>query len=128
MRNTLYIGISFVALLPGVVACSLFRGTPPQSTVSKPNLESDTSQRFIATGSLLEPDYHIYWYRTPGSSDPEEIILLGDFRSAQVTLDTFRSNATSKAAKLILRIVLDMDTEFQWDPEKAESNLRKHGV
>jgi hypothetical protein len=52
---------------------------------------------------LLEPDYHIYWYRTPGSSDPEEIGFYGDFRSAQVSQEHFQSNATSNASILIER-------------------------
>lgn len=103
MRSILHISILFVTFLPGVVACNLFRRTPSQSTVTNPNLLTDASPRFIATGSLLEPDYHIYWYRTPGSSDPEEIGLYGDFRSAQVTRETFESNATSNASKLIER-------------------------
>ena len=103
MRSTLHVSVLFVALLPGLAGCNLFRGAPPQSTVTNPKSESHTPPRFIATGSLLEPDYHIYWYRTPGSSDPEEIGLYADFRSAQVTREHFESNATSNASKLIER-------------------------
>ena len=62
-----------------------------------------SSPQFIQTGSLLEPDYHIYWYQTPGSSDSEEINFYGDFRSAQVTREHFESNATTDAATLIER-------------------------
>lgn len=64
---------------------------------------SSSSPQFIQTGSLLEPDYHIYWYQTPGSSDAEEINFYGDFRSAQVTREHFESNATTEAATLIER-------------------------
>lgn len=64
---------------------------------------SSSSPQFIRTGSLLEPDYHIYWYQTPGSSDAEEINFYGDFRSAQVTREHFESNATTDAATLIER-------------------------
>jgi hypothetical protein len=103
MRNILHIGILFVAFLAGIEACSLFRGTPRQSAITNPKVESDTPLRFIAAGSLLEPDYHIHWYQTRGSSDPEEITLYGDFRSAEVTRETFKSNATSNASKLIER-------------------------
>jgi len=103
MRSILHISILFVSFFPGVVSCSLFLGTSDQSTVTNPNSMSDASPRFIATGSLLEPDYHIYWYRTPSSSDPEEIGLYGDFRSAQVTQEHFESNATSNASDLIER-------------------------
>jgi hypothetical protein len=64
---------------------------------------SSSCRQFIRTGSLLEPDYHIYWYQTPGSSDAEEITFYGDFRSAQVTREHFESNATTDAAALIER-------------------------
>jgi len=64
---------------------------------------SSSSPQFIRTGSLLEPDYHIYWYQTPGSPDAEEINFYGDFRSAQVTREHFESNATTDAATLIER-------------------------
>ena len=64
---------------------------------------SSSSPQFIRMGSLLETDYHIYWYKTPGSSDAEEINLYGDFRSAQVTREHFESNATTDAATLIER-------------------------
>jgi len=64
---------------------------------------SSSCPQFIPTGSLLEPDYHIYWYKTPGSSDAEEINFYGDFRSAQVTREHFESNATTDAATLIER-------------------------
>jgi hypothetical protein len=84
-QNILHSSIVLVAILIGGGACSLFR------------------DRFIATGSSLESDYHIYRYRTPGSSDPEEITLYGDFRSAEVTRETFESNATTDAATLIER-------------------------
>jgi hypothetical protein len=103
MRNSLYITVLFVAFLPSVVACGVFRGAPPQSAVSNRDSESDKPQRFIAGDSLLEPDYHIYWYKTPGSSDSQEITLYGDFRSAEVTRENFDSNATSNASKLIER-------------------------
>lgn len=62
-----------------------------------------SSSSFIQTGSLLEPDYHIYWYQTPESSDAEEINLYGDFRSAQVSREHLESNATTDAATLIER-------------------------
>jgi hypothetical protein len=89
MRIILHITIVFLIFISGVAACYLFRGT--------------SLPRFIATSSSLESDYHIYRYRTPGSSDPEEITLYGDFRSAEVTRETFESNATTDAATLIER-------------------------
>ena len=50
--------------------------------------------RFVSVGSLLDSDYHIYRYRTPTSTDPEQIVLYGDFRSAEVTEYHFEANAT----------------------------------
>jgi hypothetical protein len=88
-RTILHITIVFLIIIPGVAACGLFRGT--------------SHPRFIATGSSLESDYHIYRYRTPGSSDPEEITLYGDFRSAQVTREHLESNATPDGGTLIER-------------------------
>ena len=64
---------------------------------------STSSPQFILTGSLLERDYHIYWYQTPESSGAEEISFYGDFRSAQVTREHLESNATTEAATLIER-------------------------
>lgn len=61
---------------------------------------SNNSQ-FVSEGSLLEPDYHIYRYRTPHSNDPEQIVLFGDFRSAEVTRWLFESNATPENATRI---------------------------
>ena len=64
---------------------------------------SSSSPQFIRTGSLLEPEYHIYWYQSPGSFDAQEINFYGDFRSAQVTRELLESNATTDAATLIER-------------------------
>jgi len=90
----------------GVVASSLVQRYflhGRSTSVERKVLLSGTVPRFIPVSSLLEPDYHIYFYRTPASDDPEEITLYGDFRSAQVTGEHFESNATSDAAKLIER-------------------------
>lgn len=102
-RISLYIGIVFLTFVCGVVANTLvlkcFRSNIV--TVDSIDLWPDTSPRFVAVSSLLEPDYHIYWYKTPTSDDPEEITLYADFRSPQVTLEHFESNSTSHSAKLI---------------------------
>lgn len=88
-RIILHMTLVFLILMPCIAACSLFRGTSPP--------------RLIATGSSLESDHHIYRYRTPGSSDPEEITLYGDFRSAEVTREHLESNAAPDGATLIER-------------------------
>jgi hypothetical protein len=69
-----------------------------------PHLLSGT--RFISTGVLLEKDYSIYDFRTPFSTDEEEIVFFSDFRSPEVTRSTFESNATTPYARLIERGVL----------------------
>lgn len=104
-RITLYAGTAFLAFVCGVLANSLvqkyFRS---QSLIVYSNAGHSGLEmipRFISEGSLLEPDYHIYWYRTPSSDDPQEITLFADFRSAQVTHGLFESNATSDASKLV---------------------------
>ena len=111
-RMSLYIGILLLTFVCGVVTTSLMHQyflQGDRTTVETKVLLSNIVPRFIPVGSLLEPDYHIYWYRTPASTDPEEITLYGDFRSGreawleetQVTREHFESNATTKAAKLV---------------------------
>lgn len=100
-RILLHIAIAFLTFLGGVGASRLLNATLRVPTcrgsmrssellVFTPSIKS----QFVSEGSLLERDYHIYWYRTPGSSDPEQIVLFGDFRSAEVTRWLFESNAT----------------------------------
>jgi hypothetical protein len=67
-------------------------------------LSSESKEHFIAVSSGLEPDYHLYHYRTPGSNDLEEITLYGDFRSAKVTNNSFESNATANADARLIEI------------------------
>lgn len=57
--------------------------------------------RFVAVSSLIDRDYHIYWYKTPNSDDDEEITLSADFRAAEVTREHFKSNTTPDGATLI---------------------------
>ena len=99
-RIALHIGIALLTFVCGVVANSLvikFFGVPVSPTV----LQAGKMPRFVATGPLLEPDYHIYRYRRSTSNDDEEINFYADFRSAQVSQETFESNATSSASMLI---------------------------
>jgi hypothetical protein len=103
MRNIGYLSILLATFLVGVVVTNFFREAPRRDSVTTAELASDTPPLFIATGSSLESGYQIYRYRTPVSSDPEEITLYGDFRSAEVTRETFESNATTDAATLIER-------------------------
>lgn len=103
---SLHIGIALVTFMCGVVANGLVHRYLLQTnrtTVDAKVPVSDTVPRFINVGSLLERDYHIYWYRTPTSDDPEEITLYGDFRSAQVTREHLESNAAPDGATLIER-------------------------
>lgn len=105
-RLSLHIGIGFLTFVCGVIASSLIHRyflRDHRTTVVTEVLVSDTGRRFIATGSSLESWYHIYRYRTPGSSDSEEITLYGDFRSAQVTREHLESNASPDGATLIER-------------------------
>jgi len=104
-RISFYTGTAFLAFVCGVFANSLvhkyFRS--PILIVDSDAMHSglEMMPRFVLVSSLLEPDYHIYWYKTPASDDPQEITLYADFRSAQVTHETFNSNATSDASKLV---------------------------
>lgn len=49
-----------------------------------------------------------------------EVVDIRSARSVKV-LGVFSSPPSAS-------IVADMDTEFEWDPKKAESNFQKHGV
>ena len=105
-RVSLYIGILFLTFVCGVVATAIVHPSflsGHRTAVQTKELPSDTVTvpRFVPVGSILDPDYHIYWYRTPSSNDPEQISLYGDFRSAQVTRENFESNATTDAARLL---------------------------
>jgi hypothetical protein len=106
-RLALHISLAVVTFIAGVGASKLVHQERVlcrlEAVATNPPLPSNESSRFIAVSSLLEPDYHIYWYRTTASDDPEEITLYGDFRSAQVTHEHFESNATTDAAKLLER-------------------------
>jgi hypothetical protein len=102
------IGILILTFIAGVGASRLVREvTFPRSekevVVTNQLPLSSISTQFIRMGALLEPDYHVYRYKTPGSSDDEEINLFGNFRSAQLTRELFESNASTNAAKLIER-------------------------
>ncbi|HTY23031.1 MAG TPA: hypothetical protein VMC85_07865 [Desulfomonilaceae bacterium] len=79
--------------------------------LKKKVLSSESNKRFIAVSSELQADYCIYRYRTPGSNDLEEITLLGDFRSAKVTSDTFDSNATPNAEAKLIEIGLKFEKD-----------------
>ena len=107
-RILLHIAIAFLTFLCGVGASRLLNATLRASTCTGMRssellvltLPSNRS-RFVSEGSLLEPDYHIYRYRTPDSNDPQQIVLFGDFRSAKVTRWLFESNATPDNDTLI---------------------------
>jgi hypothetical protein len=100
------IGILFPTFIAGIgtsrLVYDVILGNENGVVANRPPV-SNISPQFIPMGSLLEPAYHIYWYKTLGSSDAEEINFYGDFRSAQVTRETFDSNATTDAATLIER-------------------------
>lgn len=106
-RILLHIAIAFLTFLGGVGVSRFLNGTLAGVTCEGSNPEllvftlSSNMSRFISEGSLLEPDYHIYWYRTPDSNDPQQINLVGDFRSAEVTRWLFESNATPDNDTLI---------------------------
>ena len=86
-RAILYIGISFLTFVFGVQVNSLAL--------------KYVRVNFVAVSSLHDPDYHIYWYRTPNSHDLQEITLYADFRSREVTREHFESNATPDGATVI---------------------------
>ena len=92
-RLGLNVGIVFLTFLCGVAASGLWKRSFREDRVLLCSLT--TGPRFVAVSSLLEPHYHIYWYRTSTSHDPQEITLYGDFRSAQVTYEHFESNLTA---------------------------------
>ena len=101
-RISLYIGIGCLTFIFGVLVNSL---TLKDFRVNAPNVDSVSSQsdtpQFVAVSSLLEPEYHIYWYRTPNSDDTQEITLFADFRSREVTRKLFNSNASPDGATII---------------------------
>ena len=99
------IGVLSLTFVIGVVASGVVKRVfdGPPVLIYSCGLPSQNSPRFISEGSLLEPDYQIYRFRTPDSHDPEQIILFNDFRSAEVTRYLFNSNATTSAADLIER-------------------------
>ena len=101
-RVGLHLGIAFLTFFCGVVADNLIKYIPRDcAPASLSVLQSANTPRFVAVSSLLDRDYHIYWYKTPSSDDDQEITLYGDFRSAQVTEEHFESNAAP--ARLIER-------------------------
>ena len=112
-RIILYTGTAFLAFVCGVLANSLvhkyFRSQILIVDSNARHSGLDMMPRFISEGSLLEPDYHIYWYRTPTSEDPQEITLYADFRSTQVTNEHFESNATSDASAKLVEIGSKLD-------------------
>lgn len=99
-RIGLYIGIGFLTFVFGILVNSLalkfFR-----ENFATVLLESDATPQFVAVSSLLDHDYHIYWYKTPDSDDDQEITLYADFRSREVTLEHFESNADPDGATII---------------------------
>lgn len=72
-------------------------------------LSSESKERFIAGSSEINADYHLYRFWTPGSNNPEEIILYGDLRSAKVTSNAFDSNATTSADSKVIEIGSKLD-------------------
>ena len=112
-RIILYTGTAFLAFVCGVLANSVvhkyFRSQILIVYSNARHSGLEMMPRFISEGSLLESDYHIYWYRTPSSDDPQEIILYADFRSAQVTHETFESNATSAAGAELIEMGSKLD-------------------
>ena len=99
-RISLYTSIAFLTFACGVLTNSFvkyFRS--PVAIVNSSALV--TMPRFVPVSSLIEPDYHIYWYKTPTSNDDQELTLFADFRSAEVTHKLFESNTTPDAAKLV---------------------------
>ena len=100
-RFTIYVSVALLTFSFGLMASGVVHRN--RVLCRLPAANQNHPQSFIKVGSLLEPEYHIYWFRTQTSSDPEQLTLYGDFRSAQVTNEHFESNASSKAAQLIDR-------------------------
>ena len=101
-RITLHLSVLVITFIVGVMVSKFVHREHRSRAVTVATVPlSGVSPRFIPVGSLVEREYHIYWYKTPASSDPEEITLYGDFRSARTTREHFESNATTTAAKLI---------------------------
>ena len=103
-RFGLHVGILFLTFLCGVAASGLLKRyfREHRVSVSSRSLQSDNRPRFVYVSSfVLESDYHIYRYRTTTSHDPQEITLFGDFRSAEMTYELFRSNFTASAVNRI---------------------------
>lgn len=103
MRRVSHIGISLLTFILGVLVNNLalkyFRVN--FANVDSVSFQSETMPQFVAVSSLHDPDYHIYWYRTPNSDELEEITLYADFRSREVTRKLFESNATPDGATVI---------------------------
>lgn len=97
-RLGLHLGIVLLTFLCGVAADGLLKRSFRKDRVLICSLT--TAPRFVAVSSLIESDYHIYWYRTSTSHDPE-ITLLRDFRSAEETYEQFRSNFTTSETNRI---------------------------
>src|SRR5688572_5455449 len=103
-RISIHIAITLFTFILGIAASRVFNRLPLTQNITIELSDSTQPQalpRFIPVNSLIESDYHIYWYRTPESSDPEEINFYGDFRSAEVTRKTFDSNCNPDGATLI---------------------------
>jgi len=101
-RLALKIGVLVLTFFCGVAASGLLKLVFRQERVVVCRLGPGNVPRFVAEGSLIERDYHIYWYRqSTTAEDVEEITLFSDFRSAQVTRDLFESNMAGSSSELI---------------------------
>jgi hypothetical protein len=116
-RTTIYIAVTLFTFIIGIAASRVFN-----RLVLKQNIAIEVSNptspqslpRFIPVSSLDDSDYHIYWYRTPESSDSQEITFYGDFRSAEVTRKTFESNCDPDGA-----IVTELGYKFDVNGRKV---------
>lgn len=94
-RVSLYIAVGFLTFVFGVLVNGLVPNVKPVS------LQSDPMPQFVAVSSIHDPDYHIYFYKTRDGDDLEEINVYADFRSREVTLQHFESNAQPDGSTVI---------------------------
>lgn len=100
-RISIYIAITLLTFIIGIAASREFNRLVLKQNIAIKVSDRTAPQslpRFIPVASTIDSDYHLYWYRTPESSNPEEIVFYGQFRSAEHTRKTFESNCDPDGA------------------------------
>jgi len=120
-RIGVYVGVGVLTFICGVVVDGVARRLlrSDLAKVRSVSCRFEKVPRFVAVSSLIESDYHIYWYRPPKSDDLQQITLFADFRSREVTTGLFESNASTDAAN-----VIEIGTKFDDNGHK----IGKRGV